>query len=282
MPDRRQVIENIFILPEIGQSESLYLQRWQTFSKTGAMIYKILYHRYILLATMSIFFPGSVVQAQNVPINHYGIGVVQDFKQYHELAMQDSLQQMKELQAFIPGITYDLRYATVNNFMHRRMYPPHTKHTFLRLPAAGALKKVQGELNKKGYALKIFDAYRPYSVTEKFWELVKDERYVANPAKGSGHNRGLSVDCTIIDAATGRELDMGTGFDNFTDSAHHSFVQLPRDVLEHRSLLKGIMQQNGFTPMETEWWHYSWPNDHHYEVLDLSFKDLYRGRQFKH
>ena len=188
---------------------------------------------------------------------------------------------MQELQAVIPGLMYDLRYATINNFMHRRMYPAHTRHTFLRLAAANALKKVAAELGKKGYVLKIFDAYRPYSVTEKFWELVKDERYVANPAKGSGHNRGLSVDCTIADASTGEELNMGTGFDNFTDSAHHGFMQLPAEVLQNRAVLKNIMQRYGFDPIDTEWWHYSWPNDHHYEVLDLSFKDLYRAGQLK-
>src|SRR5437867_1601617 len=83
------------------------------------------------------------------------------------------------------------------------------------------------ELNEKGLGLKIFDAYRPYSVTVKFWELIKDERYVANPSKGSGHNRGIAVDLTIIHLKTNEELNMGTGFDNFTDTAHQAFVNLP-------------------------------------------------------
>jgi D-alanyl-D-alanine dipeptidase len=104
------------------------------------------------------------------------------------------------------------------------------------------------------------------------WELVHDERYVANPANGSGHNRGISVDLTIVDLVSGRELDMGTGFDNFTDSAHHSFASLPASVLRNRRLLKATMEKYGFKALETEWWHYSWPNDHRYDVLDIGFK----------
>jgi D-alanyl-D-alanine dipeptidase len=151
------------------------------------------------------------------------------------------------------------------------MYTPATRHTFMRLPAARALATVQKELNARGYGLKIFDAYRPYGVTVKFWELIRDERYVANPRNGSGHNRGLAVDCTIIDLKTQRELDMGTGFDNFSDTAHHSFTALPPDVLQHRKLLKEIMEKHGFNKLETEWWHYFWPNDRGYEVLDIPF-----------
>ncbi|HYE55097.1 MAG TPA: M15 family metallopeptidase, partial [Chitinophagaceae bacterium] len=126
----------------------------------------------------------------------------------------------------------------------------------------------------QGYGLKIWDAYRPYSVTEKFWEMVKDERYVANPAKGSGHNRGLAVDLTIINLATGKELDMGTGFDNFTDTAHHTFTQLSPTVLENRKLLRQTMESCGFTAFESEWWHYFLPNPGHYTILDIPFKKL--------
>ena len=181
---------------------------------------------------------------------------------------------MVELKSLMPNIVYDLRYATTNNFMHRLMYPSNTNKTFLRLPVAHALAKVQHELNEKGLGLKIFDAYRPYSVTEKFWELVHDERYVANPAKGSGHNRGIAVDLTIINLKTGEELNMGTGFDNFTDSAHHSFTNLPEEVLQNRNLLKTAMEKHGFKLFETEWWHYFIANGERFEVLDISFRKL--------
>ena len=147
----------------------------------------------------------------------------------------------------------------------------------MRAGAANALKKVQEELNRSGMGLKIFDAYRPYAVTVKFWELVKDERYVANPAKGSGHNRGIAADLTIIDLKTGKELDMGTGFDNFTDTAHHAFTQLPGSVLKNRTLLRSLMEKNGFKAFDTEWWHYFFGEPEKYEILDLDFKTLMRS-----
>src|SRR6476620_9652476 len=106
------------------------------------------------------------------------------------------------------------------------------------------------------------------------WELVHDERYVANPSKGSGHNRGLSIDLTLVDLKTGKEIEMGTGFDNFTDSASHSFINLPEEILQNRKLLKETMEKYGFKPLQTEWWHYSWPNDRNYEVFDMDFKTL--------
>lgn len=178
---------------------------------------------------------------------------------------------MVELKSIIPDIVYELRYASKNNFTSRRMYPAKTRNTYMRLKAALALQLVQNKLKPQGYGLKIWDAYRPYSVTEKFWDLVKDERYVANPAKGSGHNRGIAVDLTIIELATGKELDMGTDFDNFSDTAHHSYTNLSAEVLRNRKLLRDAMEGAGFVFFESEWWHYSLPNPSKYELLDLSF-----------
>lgn len=180
---------------------------------------------------------------------------------------------MIELKDIIPDIQYELLYATTNNFTGKQLYP-NAKTTFLRLPAAKALAKVQAGLHQFGYGLKIYDAYRPHSVTKKMWELIKDERYVANPAKGSGHNRGLAIDLTIIYKKSGEELDMGTGFDNFTDTAHHSFRQLGPETLINRRFLRSLMEKNGFIALETEWWHYSWPNDRAYDVLDIDFRNL--------
>ena len=193
---------------------------------------------------------------------------------YREQVKKDSANRMTELKTLIPGIKYDLRYATTNNFMHRLMYPENTTITFMRLPAAEALKKVQKELNENGLGLKIFDAYRPYSVTVKFWELVHDERYVANPSKGSGHNRGIAVDLTIINLKTGKELNMGTGFDNFTDSAHQTFTKLPEEILQNRVLLRTTMEKYGFKAFDTEWWHFFLNNGNRFEILDIDFKKL--------
>lgn len=200
--------------------------------------------------------------------------VTASYKDYKKQVKDDSLKKMTELKSLMPGLIYDLRYASTNNFMNRLMYPENTAVTFLRLPAAKALANIQAELNRQDLGLKIFDAYRPYAVTVKFWELVKDERYVAHPAKGSGHNRGIAVDLTVIKLSTGEELEMGTGFDNFSDTAHHTFTALSAEILQNRSLLKSLMEKYGFKAYTEEWWHYSLPDAAKYEILDLEFKKL--------
>ncbi|HEX4958042.1 MAG TPA: M15 family metallopeptidase [Lacibacter sp.] len=212
--------------------------------------------------------------AQVLKKSKYGAEVLFSPAAFRKTTTLDHNKRMIELKTIIPEINYDFRYAGTDNFVKRPMYPVTTSYTFLRYPAAMALREVQNELNQQGLGLKIFDAYRPYSVTVKFWELIKDERYVAHPSKGSGHNRGLAVDVTIIESATGIELDMGTGFDNFTDTAHHTFTSLPLNVLNNRKRLKEVMLKHGFQFFETEWWHYYWPNNRNYEVLDIDLKKM--------
>jgi len=201
---------------------------------------------------------------------------VKKLKIYQLQVSADSSQKMIEVKRIVPTVVYDLKYATENNFTHRKLYKSG-KQTFLRLPVVKALQNVQNELAKRNLGLKLFDAYRPYAVTKKMWDLIHDERYVADPSKGSGHNRGLAVDLTIIDLKDGQELNMGTGFDNFTDTAHHGFTSLPKDVLANRQLLKEIMENHGFKLLETEWWHYSWSNAEKFEILDL---DIANGKKY--
>jgi len=228
----------------------------------------------ITLVLTLILIPVFSTLAQGISLNQYGLAVIKDRQIYENSVAGDSLKRMAELKSMVPRLVYELKYASKDNFMHTRMYPARTRNTFMRLQAAKALQRAQDMLNKQGYGLKIWDAYRPYSVTEKFWEMVKDERYVANPAKGSGHNRGIAVDLTIIELATGKELNMGTGFDNFTDTAHHVFTQLAPQVLANRKLLKETMEACGFVAFESEWWHYSLPDPTRYDILDLSFSEL--------
>ena len=238
------------------------------------MIYKIRHQSYSWGLIMAFFFYFPVGYSQRLTISKYGTPVMEKIRSYKEVVAKEPFQKMVELKQLIPGIVYDLRYAGINNFSGRRMYPAKTNSTFMRAHAAAALAGVQQELKQKNLGLKIYDAYRPYSVTVTFWEMIKDERYVANPSKGSGHNRGLAVDLTIINLTTGKELDMGTGFDSFSDSAHHDFSQLPDVVLQNRKLFKEIMLAHGFQLFETEWWHYFWPNDKSYAVMDIPFKKL--------
>jgi len=226
----------------------------------------------ILFSFISILISSVLYGQDSLP--KPALQVIRDTKTYKQMVSADNNQAMVSLTKMIPGIVLDLRYATLNNFTGRRMYKKGLSYTFLRRPAAKALLAVQQELNTQGYGLKIYDAYRPYGVTVDFWNLIHDERYVANPAKASGHNRGIATDLTIIDLKTGKELDMGTGFDNFTDSAHHSFTQLPAAILANRQLLKSVMEKQGFHLFETEWWHYFWGPAEGFEAMDLDFSAL--------
>ena len=229
--------------------------------------------RFLTIILLVNFTVLNYVKGQSHPTNKYGLFVVKNPKVLQQEIKEDSNKQMVNLIKVIPGLVLDLKYATENNFMHQKLYPPvHT--TFLRKPAADSLKKVVEELKKQHLAIKIFDAYRPYSITEKMWEKVKDDRYAADPSKGSGHNRGAAVDLTLIDLNTKIELPMGTGFDNFSDTAHIDFMDLPKDVLNNRNILRKIMEKYGFIQLTTEWWHYYLPNSSSYELLDLSFSDL--------
>jgi zinc D-Ala-D-Ala dipeptidase len=219
------------------------------------------------LLTAIILSTSLISTAQQIP----ELNIVSKFRVYKQQVAQDPSKKMIELKKVIPNIVYDLRYAGSNNFVHQPLYKQGSK-TYLRSPVAIALASVQEELNKKGLGLKIFDAYRPYSVTVKFWELVHDERYVADPKKGSGHNRGTAVDLTIINLKDGKELDMGTGFDNFSDTAHQTFTNLPEEVLQNRLLLKSAMEKYGFVALATEWWHFYWKDANKFELMNIDFK----------
>jgi D-alanyl-D-alanine dipeptidase len=229
------------------------------------------FYRGKLLPFCAVLFAITVPFCRQVAAQE--LTVITKNKVYQRKVQADSSFRMTELHGLMPDLVYDLRYATTNNFTKTKLYKQDA-YTFLRKPVAEALKKVQEDLKQQGYGIKIFDAYRPYSATKKMWDLIRDERYVANPAKGSGHNRGISVDLTLIDLKTGKELDMGTGYDNFTDTAHHTFRHLPENILQNRQALRQAMEKEGFRALETEWWHYSFPNTKGFEVLDLDFRKL--------
>lgn len=224
-------------------------------------------------AVVAIIFSTINLHAQNAVLNKHGLLIIKEGGKLRTAGKTNPDKKMADINKIIPDIVLDLRYTTTNNFMHTKLYPATTT-TYLRLPAAKALLDVQKELRNMGLGLKIFDAYRPYTVTEQMWELVKDDRYAADPKKGSGHNRGTAVDVTLINIKSKEELQMGTGYDNFSDTAHHTFVDLPKMVLENRKTLRSTMEKYGFRMLETEWWHYSLPNAKDFELLDIPFKTL--------
>lgn len=163
--------------------------------------------------------------------------------------------QWTEVATLDSTIAIDLKYATTDNFVHTVMYD--CGRCLLRPEVAQAVVKAHRQLQKQGLGLKMFDCYRPRPIQWKLWEKVPDPRYVADPRKGSMHNRGAAVDLTMVDSL-GNELDMGTPFDFFGKQAWHSYKKLPEEVLQHRQLLKSTMESLGFQPTKTEWWHYAY------------------------
>src|SRR5450432_3409175 len=226
-----------------------------------------------VLVTCIFTLSFAMVFAQNLPLSAYGLPIINNMSLYQESLLNHPEKQMESL-AQIPGIILDLRYASSNNFMHKKLYPENTKISFLRKPVFQALDSVARDLARQELVLVIFDAYRPYRVTIDLWIPVKDERYAANPAKGSGHNRGIAVDLTLADSKTHELLSMPTGFDSFSDSAHQDFKGTDVKRIANRELLKQVMVKYGFIPLSTEWWHFSWPLPEKFEVLDLSFEQL--------
>jgi len=206
-------------------------------------------------------------------VTKYGVTVVDDTAFYHYEVEHDSLNKLVNLEKFIPGIKIDIRYATNNNFVGTAVYSKDAK-AFLRLPAAIALKKAQEDLSKKGLGFKIYDAYRPYSVTVIFWDIVKDSNFVSSPWQGSRHNRGCAVDLTIIDLKTGKELEMPTQLDDFSAKAHPDYEYLSDTVKANRTLLFNVMAKHGFRKFPTEWWHFDFSGWENYFLLDLPFNEL--------
>ena len=205
-------------------------------------------------------------------ITKYGVTVVDDTSFYKKEIERDSLNKLVDLEKFIPQIKLDIKYATKDNIVGMKVYDK--PKAFLRLPAAYALKKIESELNKRGLGLKIFDAYRPYSVTILFYERIKDTDYVASPWQGSRHNRGCAVDVSIIDLKSGRELEMPTKIDDFTLKAHPDYQDLSDTVKSNRALLLNVMKKYGFSQFPTEWWHFDFSGWANYFLMDLKFDDL--------
>jgi len=159
--------------------------------------------------TLSLLFILNMASAQHY--KYIDSAKVMGQKQYTADIKKHPETKLVEINKYIPGIALDIRYATTNNFTHKVMYPQ--ARAFARLPVVMALKQVQDELKTQGLALKIYDAYRPYAITVKFYETARDTNFVADPRKGSKHNRGCAIDLSVIDLKTGKELDMPTGFD---------------------------------------------------------------------
>lgn len=194
------------------------------------------------------------------------------FEEYIQTIKLNPEKELIDLQKFIPDIVLDIRYATENNFTGEQIYT--LAKAYARKPVAEALKKIQADLKTQGLGVKIFDAYRPYKATVKFYEVYRDTTYVASPYRGSRHNRGCALDLTIINLKTGEELKMPTGYDSFTKAAWPTTPVADPLIRKNRELLIKAMQKHGFRVNSSEWWHFDFIGWKKFEVLDIDFEEL--------
>ncbi len=158
------------------------------------------------------------------------------------------------LKDFSRDFIYDMKYATEDNFLKAKVYD--CAECLLRFKTVQALIVANNDFKKKGFKIKLYDCYRPLSIQKKMWEIVSNPEYVADPKKGSIHNRGGAVDISLVDN-NGKEVDMGTPFDFFGIQASHNYTKLSSEVKSNRKFLKKVMIKNGFNSFDSEWWHYN-------------------------
>ncbi len=180
---------------------------------------------------------------------------------------------------YVPNIIQEIRYYSSYNFIGERIDGYEEPCALLTKEAARALKSVSSEMLVQGYRLKVFDAYRPASAVKQFvlWgledqdirmkpyfypELEKQELFAKGYiAKQSSHSRGSTIDLTLLDMQTGRELDMGSPFDLFSEASHPDFKGITDEQFENRMKLQRVMMRNGFSPIDCEWWHFTLENE---------------------
>jgi D-alanyl-D-alanine dipeptidase len=243
------------------------LETWR-YTRRGwhDVIFKPLYMR--KLSILFFFLLPVLTIAQQ---NKYGLNPTK-LEAYRASVKVNPAKELVDLETFIPGIVLDIRYATANNFTKEKIYT--LAKAYARKPVAEALKRAQAVLKEKGLGVKVFDAYRPYKATVRFYEVYHDTTYVASPYRGSRHNRGCAIDMTLIDLKTGEELKMPTGYDSFQKAAWPSTPVKDPVVRKNRALIIEVMKQQGFKVNSSEWWHFDFIGWNKYDVLDIDFEEL--------
>ena len=212
-----------------------------------------------------------VLAVQGMAQNKYGLKAM-TYPDYAKSIKTSPEKALIDLKEFIPGIVLDIRYATTNNFTGERIYA--LAKAYARRPVAEALSRVQEDLRSQGLGIKIFDGYRPYKATVKFYEVYRDTTYVASPYRGSRHNRGCALDLTLIDLKTGDELPMPTEYDSFRKEAWPSTPVSDPVVRQNRAMLINAMEKHGFKVNASEWWHFDFVGWQKFEVMDVDFEEL--------
>jgi D-alanyl-D-alanine dipeptidase len=182
--------------------------------------------------------------------------------------------ELVELNRLDPTIKLEIRYATTNNFLGSVFYSE--PRAFLQRPAAEALVRAHRKLREQGYGLLIHDAYRPWYVTKVFWDATPDNKklFVADPSRGSRHNRGAAIDLTLYDLATGKPVEMVGTYDETTDRSYPDYPGGTSLQRWHRDLLRAAMEFEGFTVFEAEWWHFDYKDWQRYPIGNETFDKL--------
>lgn len=204
--------------------------------------------------------------------NPYNLLLVNSVEAYKTQVAENPEMELVDLEIEIKNVVLDIRYATGNNFTKEVIY--QSPKAYARKPVAAALKLVQDSLASINIGLKVFDAYRPYAATLKFYEVYPDPDFVASPKTGSRHNRGCAVDVSLVNLSTGQELEMPTAFDDFSEKAHSNYTDLPEAALQNRTILIGVMSHYGFSGISSEWWHFDYNGWEDFPLMDLSFEEL--------
>lgn len=229
--------------------------------------------KFITLMALMLFFVGCQKLTWQSPATS-NTPIVQSKKLSSSLIAQNTLPadaRLIDIRKVNTKIALDMRYATTNNFLKQKLYP--VSRCVLRGAAATRLSQVQNDLSRNGLGLKVYDCYRPLSVQKQMWKVMPDSRFVADPARGSRHNRGAAVDLTLIDR-NGKELEMPTGFDNFTERASTNYSGGSTQSRKNRQILQDAMKKYGFIPLSTEWWHFDAPGWDKFSILDVSFGEI--------
>jgi zinc D-Ala-D-Ala dipeptidase len=173
-----------------------------------------------------------------------------------------------------PTIKLDIRYATANNFLGRRVYKE--ARAFMQRPAAEALVRVNQSLRKQGYGLVVFDGYRPWAITKVFWDATPEDKkiFVADPSQGSRHNRGCAVDLSMFELKNGKTVPMPSEYDEMTERAHINYSCATLESARLRDILRRAMEAEGFAVYEPEWWHYDYKDWKEYPIMNVKFSEI--------
>ena len=187
----------------------------------------------------------------------------------------DDPKRLLELIKLDPAIRLDMRYATSNNFTGRVLYDE--ARAFLAAPAALAVVRASKMAQSDGFGLTIYDAYRPWRITKKLWDATPvgpKKEYVANPKRGSKHNRGCAVDLTLHDLQTGKLVEMPSEFDDFSEKAHRDYMGASAAAIANRARLARYLEAEGFVGLSNEWWHFDFTGWEQFPVMDIPFNKI--------